>query len=202
MFSDAPHIDGKLFLEDLLTHAGDGAVCPLETWKGLDYKLFDSKKGTKILYIAGTNEPKDWLINLCGLLVLPLVHVGYLLMAVKLRKMVKSIFPNDEPFFLAGHSYGGAVVSVYMALFGRKKPNIVRAFTFGAPACLSWLNPIYLTRKKHNFIAYNKPDDFTMGTPLMFFYRFASKPVMLPRTCKGIIKGHSTGEYKVAITIW
>lgn len=177
-------------------------------YKRIDYRTFTTYSGIDVLFIEGSNEPRDWFINLMGFIAFPflLFHPGYWIKAIQLNQYIEKFYRSNSKkvkrsgdpgrkFILSGYSYGAAIATIYRVIYGRKNKNIFCTIVFGCPSTIGLFNFATLKWKRDKYISLSKRDDFTNYTGLVWPYRKAWFQYMLKSNRKGLIKGHYKDAY-------
>ena len=146
-------------------------------WDGQDY----------VIYIDGSDEPKDWAFNFAFFGIF--FHLGYFILARKFKKKVTA-FNN---IILVGHSLGAGIASI-LAVIAKK--HIKEVILFGSPCSYTKINPLY----PKNITSYLiKTDVVGYSWVIAPFFRRPVKSILLEHSFDDHIKNHQREGYEKAL---
>jgi hypothetical protein len=138
-------------------------------------QVFSLRKGTQlIIIITGTNQIRDWLINI---LAIPgsYLHTGYSTIATALISPVTEeyIMGKVEKVTILGHSKGGGVAAILGYYLAHLPIEVV---TYGAPRIASEAFALIYPNEKYERVVH--PHDIVARLPSHIGYRHCGKPVV------------------------
>ena len=163
-----------------------GMSQPKQSIGNIQYSLYRSSYGMMV-YIEGSNEPKDWKFNLMyfGLF----FHIGYVVMAHRFKNVLKGYMQVT----IVGHSFGAGIASILYWLLGK---HCKEAVLFGCPPSYTWLNPLVPKRMTSYRVQGDLVTHANIVRPL---FRQAVKMDKLPTQADGVADNHSVMSYLAAL---